>query len=500
MRVLLASALAALVLAPVAGAWSWPVDGEVLKQFVFDRSHPYAGGQHRGIDVAADAGSTVVAPASGEVSFAGTLPTNGKTVTIQTPDGYAVTLVHLGSYSVAKGTSVTEGDAVGTVGPTGISDETVPFVYLGIRHADDPQGYVDPLTLLPDPTSVPAASSDPGGSAVPAASGEGSDASASEVGVAAAGADPSDAPPSTQPEPVGTGVKPSTPTVVPIPVRPEREDANGVDPASPQTLAGQVQVSESGGAGDPVDPPGGWHVGHLVPEDPARPVGAASTGRATASNPATSLPAPTARSGHDGSRRLGHWHVVGRPAAAVSARPREVAVSVRHAPARGRDGMWPGRAPGVPIHRTSGTVVAAHGRGHGLRTLLLALGAALGLTLAAGGAAGRLRKGGSPPRTPADRGPAEEGEAEEARIMSPPSRLDLESHLAGPNARTHPRRGRLAVRVRPPAHRPCRRVRPVGRLRPLPPAAGQSGAHGVRHRRARNARHGHRRPGRRVAA
>ena len=100
MKVLFASALAALVLAPVAGAWSWPVNGDVLKGFAFDYSHPYAAGQHRGIDIAADTGATVAAPVSGTVSFAGSVPTSGKTVTIQTADGYAVTLVHLGSYSV----------------------------------------------------------------------------------------------------------------------------------------------------------------------------------------------------------------------------------------------------------------------------------------------------------------------------------------------------------------------------------------------------------------
>ena len=96
-----------------------------------------------------------MAPASGTVSFAGTVPTNGKTVTIQTPDGYAVTLVHLGSYSVTKGAAVTEGDGVGTIGPSGVVDETVPYVYLGVRHADDSQGYVDPLTFLPDRNSLP---------------------------------------------------------------------------------------------------------------------------------------------------------------------------------------------------------------------------------------------------------------------------------------------------------------------------------------------------------
>src|SRR5919201_3919857 len=85
-----------LVVVPGARAWTWPTDGDVLRPFLLG-ANPYAGGQHRGVDVAGAAGSDVRAPAGGVVSFAGSLPTNGKTVTIQTPDGYAVTLVHLGS-------------------------------------------------------------------------------------------------------------------------------------------------------------------------------------------------------------------------------------------------------------------------------------------------------------------------------------------------------------------------------------------------------------------
>src|ERR1041385_440913 len=89
-------------LAPVLGAWTWPAHGPVLQGFSYDRAHAYAAGQHRGIDVGADAGSPVVAPASGVVSFAGSVPTSGKSITIDTPGGLAVTLTHLGSIAVAK--------------------------------------------------------------------------------------------------------------------------------------------------------------------------------------------------------------------------------------------------------------------------------------------------------------------------------------------------------------------------------------------------------------
>ena len=133
----------------VARAWTWPVDGPVLRPFSFDHGHPYAPGQHRGIDLGAPSGSRVLAPADGVVSFAGTVPTGGKTVSIQTSFGYTATLVHLGSISVRRGALVGEASVVGTVGPSGVVDRPEPYVYFGTRVTGDDQGYVDPLSLLP---------------------------------------------------------------------------------------------------------------------------------------------------------------------------------------------------------------------------------------------------------------------------------------------------------------------------------------------------------------
>ena len=131
-------------------AWAWPVDGPVLRPFVLG-DDPYAGGQHRGVDIGAPAGTPVRAPAAGTVSFAGTVPTGGKTITIRTADGYAVTLQRLGSTSVPRALAVGEGDVVGSVGQA-----TEPYVYLGVRKADEPDGYVDPLGLLPPLAPAPA--------------------------------------------------------------------------------------------------------------------------------------------------------------------------------------------------------------------------------------------------------------------------------------------------------------------------------------------------------
>src|SRR2546430_5953723 len=91
-----------MIFVPCASAWTWPVQGPVLQTFSFDQAHPYAAGQHRGIAIGAGAGATVLAPASGIVSFAGSVPTNGQTLTILTASGLAVSLTHLGSIAFAE--------------------------------------------------------------------------------------------------------------------------------------------------------------------------------------------------------------------------------------------------------------------------------------------------------------------------------------------------------------------------------------------------------------
>ena len=148
--------------APPALAWTWPADGPVLRPFMLG-DDPYAGGQHRGVDIAGPAGAPVRAPAAGIVSFAGTVPGGGRTVTVRTADGYSVTLVHLGSIAVELDEVVREGAPVGTVDPTGDVEHLDPYVHLGIRLTSDPHGYLDPLSLLParEATPPPAPPADP---------------------------------------------------------------------------------------------------------------------------------------------------------------------------------------------------------------------------------------------------------------------------------------------------------------------------------------------------
>jgi hypothetical protein len=136
-----------LIVPASARAWTWPVDGPVVRGFSFDPDHPYAGGQHRGIDIGASSGTAVRAPSAGTVTFAGTVPNSGKTISIETPSGYTATLLHLGSIAVSRNAHVDEGAVVATSG-------TGSFVYFGLRSTPNPQGYVDPLAFLPVRTDV----------------------------------------------------------------------------------------------------------------------------------------------------------------------------------------------------------------------------------------------------------------------------------------------------------------------------------------------------------
>src|SRR6476646_8298909 len=154
-RALLAAFVAALLSAGPAEAWTWPVAGPVLQPFAYDPAHPYAAGQHRGIDIGADAGEAVVAPAAGTVTFAGSVPTSGRSLTIATADGYAVTLTHLGSLTVAEGASVAEGEAVAAAGSSGTSELPRTYLHFGIRLAAQPEGYLDPLRFLRPAAEAP---------------------------------------------------------------------------------------------------------------------------------------------------------------------------------------------------------------------------------------------------------------------------------------------------------------------------------------------------------
>ncbi|HVV59852.1 MAG TPA: peptidoglycan DD-metalloendopeptidase family protein, partial [Gaiellaceae bacterium] len=269
-RFLFAAVVAALALAPSAGAWTWPTDGAVLQGFSFDPAQPYAGGQHRGVDVAGASGGTVAAPASGTVTYTGTVPSSGKSLTITTSDGYAVTLTHLGSISVSRGATVAEGDGVGTIGPTGDPEVSGPYVHLGIRLAADDQGYVDPQSLLPA-RGTTAGSTGTGGQGTETSPGD----SSGTTGETPPGSTGTDDPTASPPD--GGTTDPSGPAGA------DGSDASGGsgDDAGQQAGAGDAAAADPGSTdtSPPVDQP--------APSDTSPPDGGDADGAPDGSSDAS---------------------------------------------------------------------------------------------------------------------------------------------------------------------------------------------------------------------
>ncbi len=159
-RFLLVAAVAAQLLLPgpalADAGWSWPVHGEVITKYR-NGTDPYAGGQHRGIDIAAAVGTPVAAATSGTVTFAGTVASSGLTVAVRTVDGrYDTSYLHLSSASVKEGARVERGARLGAVGTTGKRSAEAPHLHFGVRESGSRHAYHDPLEFLPPPAATPA--------------------------------------------------------------------------------------------------------------------------------------------------------------------------------------------------------------------------------------------------------------------------------------------------------------------------------------------------------
>jgi murein DD-endopeptidase MepM/ murein hydrolase activator NlpD len=170
-------ALALTFATPVTVHAGWPLGsaGEVQLRFgSLYASRDGASSQHRGVDLAAAPGAQVLAPLSGQVSFAGSVPGVGggrvMAVTIETASG-KVTLMPLARVGVTRGTQVSEGASVGTLASDGDGSTAETHLHVGVRVGDL---YVDPLTVIavPVPTD-PTPGTDSVGSGVRATSGSG---------------------------------------------------------------------------------------------------------------------------------------------------------------------------------------------------------------------------------------------------------------------------------------------------------------------------------------
>jgi hypothetical protein len=151
-------ALALLLLPPAAeggagGRWLWPVHGKVVERFRLGPD-PFVRGQHRGIDIAAPAGTAVRAACSGRVAFAGAVGTAGRTVSVRCGE-LTATYLHLSSIAVRSGARVGAGERVGAVGTSGRPSRAGAHLHFGVRRTGRRWAYVDPLSLLPRRRPLP---------------------------------------------------------------------------------------------------------------------------------------------------------------------------------------------------------------------------------------------------------------------------------------------------------------------------------------------------------
>ncbi len=99
-----------------------PVEGYISRGFGMEPD-PFTGeiGFHQGVDIVADLGTPVIAPARGKVSFVGWQKGLGKLVSINHGNGYKSYFGHLSVILVQYGQEVERGQVIARVGNTGYS-------------------------------------------------------------------------------------------------------------------------------------------------------------------------------------------------------------------------------------------------------------------------------------------------------------------------------------------------------------------------------------------
>ncbi len=122
----------------------WPVEGRVTGSFG-ERIDPFngEGAFHSGVDISANVGQAVIAPADGAVVFADYLGGYGRAIVVDHGHGITTRYGHLASFGVAAGQFIHRGDVIGYVGLSGRS--TGPHLHYEVRINDTP---VNPYKYL----------------------------------------------------------------------------------------------------------------------------------------------------------------------------------------------------------------------------------------------------------------------------------------------------------------------------------------------------------------
>lgn len=119
-----------------ANGFQWPVTGPISGVFGSQRIlNGEAKTPHSGVDVAAPAGTTIVAPADGIVTLAETgMYFEGGLVFIDHGQGLESALMHMSRVDVEAGDTVKKGDVIGAVGATGRA--TGPHLHWSLKWQD----------------------------------------------------------------------------------------------------------------------------------------------------------------------------------------------------------------------------------------------------------------------------------------------------------------------------------------------------------------------------
>ena len=125
---------------PIGSTYIWPTKG------VFTSGFGWRWGRmHKGIDIANNTGTAILAARSGTVTYAGWSSGYGYLVEITHDDGESTRYAHNSQLLVKKGQRVAQGARISNMGSTGRS--TGPHLHFEIRRRGG--GAINPLGKLP---------------------------------------------------------------------------------------------------------------------------------------------------------------------------------------------------------------------------------------------------------------------------------------------------------------------------------------------------------------